>query len=62
MRDSMVPQNQFVTSGGSEVRGNVVIGKNTTITRYSFVTGPAIGDNCITWPAGLYQRLVDNIF
>ncbi|MGI0102683.1 MAG: glucose-1-phosphate thymidylyltransferase [Nitrosotalea sp.] len=50
--DTLGTQNQFVLSEGSQVQGNVVMGKNSTISRDSFVTGPAIiGDNCNVGPA-----------
>jgi glucose-1-phosphate thymidylyltransferase len=63
--DSIGTQNQFVISQGSEVRGNIVIGKNTTISRDSFVTGPTIiGDNCTIGPAvrlGPYASVGNNV-
>ena len=50
--DSVGTPQQFVINDGAEVRGNIVIGKNTTISRDSFVTGPAIfGENCVIGPA-----------
>jgi len=50
--DTIGTPNQFVLSEGSKVQGNIVIGKNSSITRDSFVTGPAIiGDNCTIGPA-----------
>ena len=50
--DTVGTPNQFVLSEGSKVQGNIVIGKNSSITRDSFVTGPAIiGDNCTIGPA-----------
>jgi len=50
--DTVGTPNQFVLSEGSKVQGNIVIGKNSSITRDSFVTGPTIiGDNCIIGPA-----------
>ncbi len=63
--DSIGTPNQFVISSGSEVRGNLVIGKNTTISRDSFVTGPVIiGDNCTIGPAvrlGPYASVGNNV-
>lgn len=63
--DSIGTQNQFVISSSSEVRGNIILGKNTTISRDSFVTGPAIiGDNCTIGPAvrlGPYVSVGDNV-
>ncbi len=50
--DSIGTENQFVLNKDSEVKGNIVIGKNTTITRDSFIKGPAIiGENCTIGPA-----------
>jgi len=50
--DTVGTPNQFVLSEGSKVQGNIVIGKNSSITRDSFVTGPTIiGDNCTIGPA-----------
>src|SRR5579875_3483539 len=50
--DSIGTPQQFVINNGAEVRGNIIIGKNTTISRDSFVTGPAIiGENCVIGPA-----------
>lgn len=50
--DAIGTQNQFVINSGAEVRGNIVIGKNSHISRDSFVTGPAIiGENCSIGPA-----------
>jgi glucose-1-phosphate thymidylyltransferase len=50
--DSIGTAEQFVINSGAEVRGNMIIGKNTTISRDSFVTGPVIiGENCVIGPA-----------
>jgi glucose-1-phosphate thymidylyltransferase len=50
--DSIGTSNQFVLNEDAKVQGNIVIGKNTTISRDSFVTGPAIiGDYCTIGPA-----------
>ena len=50
--DTVGTENQFVLSEGAKVQGNIVIGKNSSISRDSFITGPAIiGDHCIIGPA-----------
>ncbi len=50
--DSIGTPNQFVLSEGSKVQGNIIIGKNSSISRDSFVTGPTIiGDHCTIGPA-----------
>ncbi len=50
--DSIGTTNQFILAKGSKVQGNIVIGKNSTISRDSFVKGPVIiGDNCTIGPA-----------
>jgi len=62
--DSIGTENQFVLNKDSEVKGNIVIGKNTTITRDSFIKGPAIiGENCTIGPAsriGPYVSIGNN--
>jgi glucose-1-phosphate thymidylyltransferase len=50
--DSIGTKNQFVLSDGAKVQGNIVLGKNSTISRDSFVNGPVIiGDDCTIGPA-----------
>ena len=50
--DTIGTSNQFVLSEGAKVQGNIVIGKNSSISRDSFVTGPAIiGDHCTIGPS-----------
>jgi len=50
--DSIGTQNQFVLEEGAKVQGNIVIGKNSLISRDSFVKGPVIiGENCHIGPA-----------
>jgi len=50
--DTIGTSNQFVLREGSKVQGNIVIGKNSSISRDSFVTGPAvIGDHCTIGPS-----------
>jgi len=50
--DTVGTKNQFILNDGSKVQGNIVIGKNSSISRDSFVTGPAIiGDHCIIGPS-----------
>ncbi len=50
--DAVGTENQSIISDGADIRGNIVIGKNTHISRDSFVTGPAIiGENCSIGPA-----------
>ena len=50
--DSIGTPQQFLVSDGAEIRGNIIVGKNTTISRDSFITGPAIiGENCTIGPA-----------
>jgi glucose-1-phosphate thymidylyltransferase len=62
--DTIGTPNQFVLQEGSQVQGNIVIGKNSTISRDSFVTGHAIiGDNCTIGPAvriGPYVSIGNN--
>lgn len=62
--DTVGTPNQFVLNEGSTVQGNIIMGKNSTISRDSFVTGPAvIGDNCTIGPAvriGPYVSIGNN--
>lgn len=62
--DTIGTPNQFVLNEGSTVQGNIIMGKNSTISRDSFVTGPAIlGDNCKVGPAariGPYVSIGNN--
>ncbi len=49
--DSIGTENQFLIDSDSEIKNNIVIGKNTEISRDSFITGPAIiGKNCKIGP------------
>lgn len=63
--DTIGTPNQFVLNEGSTVQGNIIMGKNTTLSRDSFVTGPAIiGDNCTIGPAvriGPYVSIGNNV-
>jgi len=46
--DSIGKENQFVINKDAKIQDNIVIGKNSTISRASFVKGPAlIGENCV---------------
>ena len=62
--DSIGTENQFLIEGDSEIKNNIVIGKNTEISRDSFVTGPSIiGKNCKIGPKvrlGPYVSVGDN--
>jgi len=62
--DSIGTENQFLIDNDAEINGNIVIGKETTISRDSFVTGPVIiGKNCKIGPAvrlGPYVSIGDN--
>ena len=62
--DSIGTENQFLIDGDSEIKNNIVIGKNTEISRDSFVTGPSIiGKNCKIGPKvrlGPYVSVGDN--
>jgi len=62
--DSIGTPNQFVMNEGTDVQGKIAIGKNSSINRDSFVTGPAIiGNNCKIGPAariGPYVSVGDN--
>jgi len=50
--DMIGTKNQFNLNEGAKVQGNIVIGKNSTISRDSFVTGPVIiGEHCTIGPA-----------
>jgi glucose-1-phosphate thymidylyltransferase len=50
--DSIGTQNQFVLDEGAKLQGNIVIGKNSVISRDSFVKGPVIiGENCHIGPS-----------
>lgn len=50
--DTIGTPNQFIINEGSKIQGNIVMGKNSIISRDSFVTGPVIiGDNCTVGPA-----------
>ena len=49
--DSIGTENQFLIDDDSQIKDNVVIGKNTEISRDSFITGPVIiGKNCKIGP------------
>ena len=49
--DTIGTENQFILQEGSKINGNIVIGKNSTISRDSSVKGPTvIGDNCMIGP------------
>ena len=62
--DSIGTENQFLIDAGSQIKDNIVIGKNTEISRDSFVMGPVIiGKNCKIGPAvrlGPYVSIGDN--
>lgn len=62
--DSIGTENQFLIDQDAEIKENIVIGKGTTISRDSFVTGPVIiGKNCQIGPAvriGPYVSIGDN--
>lgn len=62
--DSIGTPQQFVINNNAEIRGNIIIGKNTTVSRDSFVAGPAIvGENCTIGPAvriGPYVSIGNN--
>lgn len=50
--DTIGTPNQFRINEGTKIQGNIAVGKNTTISRDSFITGPVIiGDNCNIGPA-----------
>jgi len=62
--DSIGTENQFLIDDDSKIQDDIVIGKNTEISRDSFVTGPVIiGKNCKIGPAvriGSYVSIGDN--
>ena len=62
--DTIGTPNQFALNEGSKVQGKIVIGKNSSISRDSFVTGPAIiGDHCTIGPSariGPYVSIGNN--
>lgn len=62
--DSIGTANQFLIDPTAEIKNNVVIGKGSTISSDSFVTGPVIiGKNCEIGPAvklGPYVSVGDN--
>ena len=62
--DSIGTPQQFRLKEDATVQGNIVIGKNSTISRDSYVTGPAIiGENCHVGPSarlGPYVSIGDN--
>ena len=50
--DTIGTQNQFRIDKETNIQGNIAIGKNTNISRDSFIAGPVIiGDNCIIGPS-----------
>ncbi len=62
--DSIGTENQFLIDFDSQIKDNIVIGKNTEISKDSFVTGPVIiGKNCKIGPAvriGKYVSIGNN--
>ncbi|SMH72289.1 glucose-1-phosphate thymidylyltransferase [Candidatus Nitrosotalea okcheonensis] len=62
--DTVGKENQFELQNDSEVKGNIVLGKNSTISRDCLVTGPVIiGHNCNIGPAvkiGPYVSIGNN--
>jgi len=62
--DSIGTENQFLIEPNAKIKDQIVIGKNTTISRDSFITGPVIiGRNCQIGPAvrlGPYVSIGDN--
>jgi glucose-1-phosphate thymidylyltransferase len=62
--DSIGTENEFLIDKESKIENNIVIGKNTEISRDSFVTGPVIiGNNCNIGPSvrlGPYVSVGDN--
>ena len=62
--DSIGTENQFLIDDDAQIKDNIVIGKNSSISRDSFVTGPVIiGKNCTIGPAvrlGPYVSVGDN--
>ncbi|MCV0393721.1 MAG: glucose-1-phosphate thymidylyltransferase [Nitrosopumilus sp.] len=62
--DSIGTENQFLIDDDTQIKEQVVIGKDSTISRDSFVSGPVIiGKNCTIGPAvriGPYVSIGDN--
>src|SRR3989338_3488594 len=62
--DSIGTENQFLIDDDAEIKDQIIIGKNSSISRDSFVTGPVIiGKNCTIGPAvrlGPYVSVGDN--
>jgi glucose-1-phosphate thymidylyltransferase len=62
--DSIGTENQFLVEYDSKIHDNIVIGKDTDVSRDSFLTGPIIiGKNCKIGPAvrlGPYVSIGDN--
>jgi len=62
--DTIGTPNQFALNDGSKAQGKIVIGKNSSISRDSFITGPAIiGDHCTIGPSariGPYVSIGNN--
>lgn len=62
--DSIGTENQFLIDEDSTIKNDIVIGKNSEISRDSFVTGPVIiGKNCKIGPAvriGPYVSIGNN--
>jgi glucose-1-phosphate thymidylyltransferase len=62
--DSIGTENEFLIDEGSDIKDKIVIGKNTDISRDSFVKGPVIiGKNCKIGPSvriGPYVSVGDN--
>ena len=62
--NSIGTENQFLVDADAEIKDNMVIGKGTTISEDSFITGPVIiGKNCVIGPAariGPFVSIGDN--
>ena len=62
--DTIGTPHQFALNDGSKAHGKIVIGKNSSISRDSHITGPAIiGDHCTIGPAariGPYVSIGNN--
>ena len=62
--DTIGTPHQFALNDGSKAQGKIVIGKNSSISRDSFITGPAIiGDHCTIGPSariGPYVSIGNN--
>src|SRR3989338_9151323 len=62
--DSIGTENQFLIDDDAEIKDQIIIGKNSSISRDSFITGPVIiGKNCTIGPAvrlGPYVSVGDN--